>query len=202
MPLFDHFSVLAPVYDRWLQYGSREKIISLANLPVDGILLDVGGGTGRAAGVLLDLASQIVVVDVSHPMLLQAAGKDGLQPVGAQAETLPFPDKTFDRIIMVDAFHHLIDQLAAARELWRALKSGGTLIIEEPDIRSGFVKVAALAEKLALMRSHFLSPDRIVKLFPQPESRAEVVREGYIAWIIVEKKSWLPEKTEPVSERL
>jgi demethylmenaquinone methyltransferase/2-methoxy-6-polyprenyl-1,4-benzoquinol methylase len=110
-----------------------------------------------------------------------------MQTVGAHAEALPFPDNSFERILMVDAFHHLIDQPAAAGELWRALKPGGTLVIEEPDIRKWPVKVVALAEKIALMRSHFRSPDRILNLFSGGESRIQVVREGYNAWIVIEK---------------
>jgi demethylmenaquinone methyltransferase/2-methoxy-6-polyprenyl-1,4-benzoquinol methylase len=187
MPFFDHFSFLAPYYDRLIQYEARETLISLAKLPVKGRLLDAGGGTGRVAEVLRGMASQIVVADASFSMLRQAAEKDGMQTVGAHAEALPFPDNSFERILMVDAFHHLIDQPAAAGELWRALKPGGTLVIEEPDIRKWPVKVVALAEKIALMRSHFRSPDRILNLFSGGESRIQVVREGYNAWIVIEK---------------
>jgi ubiquinone/menaquinone biosynthesis C-methylase UbiE len=187
MPLFDHFDILAPFYDRLLQYRSREKLIELAKLPVDGRLLDAGGGTGRVADALRCQANQIVVADVSHPMLREASGKDGIQPVGAHVESLPFPESTFDRVIMVDAFHHLIDQPAAARELWRAVKPGGILVIEEPDIRTMIVKVVALAEKVALMRSHFLSPDQILKLFSLKDGQAQVVREGYNVWIVIVK---------------
>jgi demethylmenaquinone methyltransferase/2-methoxy-6-polyprenyl-1,4-benzoquinol methylase len=187
MPLFDHFAIVAPFYDRVLHYQSRETLISLAKLPIKGKLLDVGGGTGRVADALRGHASQIVVVDASHPMLLQAAEKDGIHSVGSHAEALPFPDGTFDRIIMVDAFHHLIDQTVAARELWRALKPDGILVIEEPDIQRWSVKMVALAEKIALMRSHFRSPPWIVEMFSYPESRIETLREGINAWVVVEK---------------
>jgi ubiquinone/menaquinone biosynthesis C-methylase UbiE len=187
MPLFDHFAILAPFYDRLLTYQSRETIISLAKLPVEGRLLDVGGGTGRVAEALRGQAIQIVVADASCEMLRQAAVKDGMQPVGAHAEALPFLTNSFERIIMVDAFHHLIDQTSSARELWRALKPGGILVIEEPDIRSFFVKLVALAEKIVLMRSRFLSPNRIEKMFPQSEGKTQVVREGFNAWIVIEK---------------
>jgi ubiquinone/menaquinone biosynthesis C-methylase UbiE len=187
MPLFDHFDLLAPFYDRLLNYQSRETLISLANLPINGRLLDAGGGTGRVAQTLVGKASPIIVADVSHPMLQQAAAKDGLKPVQTGAEALPFPDSTFDRIIMVDAFHHLVDQNKTARELFRALKPGGIIVIEEPDIQRLVVKLVAVAEKAFLMRSHFLSARRIEALFSGQYSRTRVVREGINAWIIIEK---------------
>lgn len=43
----------------------------------------------------------------------------------------------------------------------RVLKPGGRLVIEEPDINRFPVKLIALGEKLALMGSHFYSPQQI-----------------------------------------
>jgi len=41
-------------------------------------------------------------------------------------------------------------------------------------------------EKLALMRSHFLSPPIIASSFP-PEARVTVEVESYNAWVVVDK---------------
>ena len=65
------------------------------------------------------------------------------------------------------------------------LKPGGLLVIEEPDIRTFGVKLIALAEKLLLMRSHFLAPDEITKLFPIGEK--SIRAEDGTAWVIVRK---------------
>jgi demethylmenaquinone methyltransferase/2-methoxy-6-polyprenyl-1,4-benzoquinol methylase len=88
---------------------------------------------------------------------------------------------------MVDALHHVIHQQATADELWRILQPGGRIVIEEPDFRTFTVKLLALAEKLALMRSHFLSPPQIAALFPQPNARIQVETGKFNAWVIVEK---------------
>ncbi|MDO9301402.1 MAG: hypothetical protein Q7T89_08460, partial [Anaerolineales bacterium] len=61
----------------------------------------------------------------------------------------------------------------------------GLLVIEEPDIRTFGVKLIALAEKLLLMRSHFLAPDEIMKLFPRGEKNIRA--EDGTAWVIVRK---------------
>lgn len=128
-----------------------------------------------------------MVADESFKMLREAQRKDGLQPVLSYTERLPFMEDTFDGIIMVDALHHVADQLKTAQELWRILKPGGRLIIEEPNIYSLGVKFIALAEKLSLMRSHFLSPQKILSLFQGKASPMRIELEGTLAWIIVEK---------------
>jgi ubiquinone/menaquinone biosynthesis C-methylase UbiE len=179
----DHFGLIAPIYAR-AKYSSLEKMREVAALPVRGRLLDIGGGTGRVASVLRDLVDEVIVSDISMGMLKQVTPST-LSPVCGYSESLPFPSDSFERVIMVDALHHVVDQVSTAREMFRILKPGGLLIIEEPDIRTFGVKLIALAEKLLLMRSHFLSPLQIASLFPSVMSR--IVTENNGAWIIVEK---------------
>ena len=184
---FDHFGLLAPFYDRLIRFGEADALIKRLGPPVRGWLLDAGGGTGRVAAALDWMAGQIVVADVSLGMLRQARGK-GLAAVSAPAEGLPFPGGTFERGIMVDALHHVADQAGTAGELWRVLAPGGRLVIVEPDIRQLAVKGIALFEKLALMRSHFLPPMEIARLFDEfgAQIRIEVVSAS--AWITIEKE--------------
>jgi len=180
---FDHFDVIAPIYAR-VTYSSLDKMRELAGLPVKGRLLDIGGGTGRVASALLDDVDEVIIADVSMGMLRQTH-RSTLKPVCSHSESLPFPDSFFDRVIMVDALHHVIDQPASAHEMLRVLKPGGRIVIEEPDINSFAVKLIALAEKLLLMRSHFLSPLRIASLFPAGSTN--IVTEDSSAWVVISK---------------
>jgi len=180
---FDHFDVIAPIYAR-VTYSSLDKMRELAGLPVKGRLLDIGGGTGRVASALLDDVDEVIIADVSMGMLRQTH-RSTLKPVCSHSESLPFPDNFFDRVIMVDALHHVIDQPASAHEMLRVLKPGGRIVIEEPDINSFAVKLIALAEKLLLMRSHFLSPLRIASLFPAGSTN--IVTEDSSAWVVISK---------------
>jgi len=178
---FDHFSVIAPIYAR-VTYSSLDKLQEIAELPVKGCLLDVGGGTGRVAAVVRDLVDDVVIADVSLGMLRQT-DRPTLRPVCAFSESLPFPNDSFDRILMVDVLHHVVDQPSTAGEMFRLLKPGGRIIIEEPDIRTFGVKLIALAEKILLMRSHFLSPRQIADLF----KNATIQTEESSAWVVVTK---------------
>jgi len=187
MPLFDHFDFLAPLYETVIRPKDPQELWTLADLPADGALLDAGGGTGRVAQFMHGKASPVVVADLSCKMLSEARQKDGLRPVCSHTEKLPFPDASFARIIMVDALHHVCDQRASIDELWRTLQPGGRLVIEEPDVRTFPVKLIALAEKLALMRSHFLSPQQIIDLLHFPDARVRLETGSFNAWVIAEK---------------
>ena len=185
--MFDHFGFLAPFYEKLIQPKDPTEIQDFGHLPTSGALLDAGGGTGRIAQTLRDQVGMIVVADLSLKMLEQAHSKDGLQLACSHSERLPFPESSFDRVIMVDALHHFLNQQQTANELWRVLKPGGRLVIEEPDIREWSVKVIAVFEKLVLMRSHFLSPQQIVALFPHRQAKVSIDTKGYNAWVSVEK---------------
>jgi demethylmenaquinone methyltransferase/2-methoxy-6-polyprenyl-1,4-benzoquinol methylase len=88
---------------------------------------------------------------------------------------------------MVDALHHVINQVNTANELWRLLKPGGWIVIEEPNIDTFSVKLIALAEKMALMRSHFLSPKQIATLFRSHNTDVHIEVDGSTAWIVMIK---------------
>lgn len=90
----------------------------LADLPRDGIALNVGAGGTR-------LAPQVRNLDI-HP----GPNVDYV----ACAEALPFPDNSVDLVITQETLEHVADPFQAAREIGRVLKTGGTLYLQVPFI--------------------------------------------------------------------
>lgn len=76
----------------------------------------------------------------------------------------------------------------AIKELLRVLKTGGRMVIEEPDLRRFKVKLIALAEKVTLMRSQFYSPEKIAQFVSSLGYSLRIERDDKItAWIVVDK---------------
>jgi ubiquinone/menaquinone biosynthesis C-methylase UbiE len=185
MPL-DHFDIIAPLFDRAGDFSISDQILQLLSLSSTKLLLDAGGGTGRVASALRKRVREVIVADTSRGMLRRAAGKN-LAAICAPVEMLPFPSESFDRIIMVDALHHVLDQHKTAYELWRLLTKGGRIVIVEPDIRKSSVKLVALGEKLLFMRSHILDGDEVKSLFAPMKAEVTIHNDKFNIICVVEK---------------
>jgi len=186
--MFDHFDIIAPIYDRVIHKLDLNLLADLLKLPTRGRMLDAGGGTGRVSSRFRSMIDEIVVCDLSLSMLKQARNKGRLLTVQSHVEKLPFPNESFERIVVVDALHHFCDQRESIQELLRVLKTGGRLVIEEPNIDNFIIKLVALAEKLALMRSCFCSSDEIVNIIKDQGFNARVESDGrFFFWVVVEK---------------
>jgi ubiquinone/menaquinone biosynthesis C-methylase UbiE len=185
---FDHFNLIGPFYD--LVFGRKKdyEIIKRAEVEEGDWLLDVGGGTGRVAVLFKSITTNIVIVDSARKML-QQADERGICCVQSVSENLPFSEMSFNRIIMVDALHHVKDQKKTLSEMWRLLAPGGSIVIEEGDIKNWFVKLVALGEKCLFMRSHFLTDNQIKAMCHFDESaNIEISRKKGVVWIIISKR--------------
>lgn len=186
--MFDHFDLLAPIYDRLISPPDPNRLQELLQLPIAGSMLDAGGGTGRVSHQLRSLVDELVLIDLSAGMLQQARSKGELAISMAQTERLPFPCGSFERVLVVDALHHFHDQRQAVADLLRVLRPGGRLVIEEPDLNHLGVKVIALLEKLAFMRSRFFYPAEIGEMVADCGLSAEIRDNGdTVAWVVVDK---------------
>jgi ubiquinone/menaquinone biosynthesis C-methylase UbiE len=185
---FDHFNLIAGLYDRAGQFSFSGPLLELLSLSPNDYFLDAGGGTGRVAAALRSMVREAFVVDASRGMIRRAAGK-GLASVCSPVESLPFPSASFNKILMMDALHHVKDQRLVAGELWRVLAPGGRILIVEPDIRKVYAKLIAIGEKLLLMRSHFLTEGEITSLFTAPEVKIGKYTDEFNLFLIAEKVS-------------
>lgn len=190
-PPIDHFRFIAPLYDHVFGGDSANHQISeFLELPINGWMLDAGGGTGRVSQHYAADAGGVMVLDVSLGMLQQAREKGGLHASVGEVEKLPFPDDFFERILIVDAFHHFFMHDAAVKDLWRVLKPGGKLLIVEPNIARFPVKLIAWGEALLLMRSRFFNAAQLNDLFrryPDAAVRVDTETNPLYIHLIAEK---------------
>jgi ubiquinone/menaquinone biosynthesis C-methylase UbiE len=186
MPSFDHFDFLAPWYDRFIHSPPDVLFHSLLGENPHRVL-DAGGGTGRVSRQLQADDRWIVLADTSLKMLRHAvlAGRYGR--VGSATERLPFAAGCFDCVILVDTLHHVQDQRQTLLDLWRVVAPGGRLLVEEPDILRFPVKLIAAGEKLALMRSHFLTGEQIAGLLRGLGAEPVVQHKEHTLWVLADK---------------
>lgn len=114
-----------------------EEIIIKRHFPREARVLDVGCGTGRTTIPLFQMGYQVIGVDVTPEMILNAkdiARERGLAisyEIG-NATALRFPDESFDCVLFSNQGWTQIpgsaNRLHALREIRRVLKPGGCLI--------------------------------------------------------------------------
>ncbi len=94
-------------------------------------ILDMAGGTGDIAFRMAKRGASVMVSDINQDMLdvgMERAHKraiDGLSWRCENAETLSFPDGTFDAYTIAFGIRNVTDIPAALREAHRVLKRGG-----------------------------------------------------------------------------
>ena len=173
------FDRVAPLYDRVMPPADGEALaagLDHATRPIDR-LLDVGGGSGRAAAALT--GPDVTVVDASLGMLARARDVRGLSGVAGDAGRLPFRDDAADAVAIVDAFHHLPDQGAALREVSRVLAPGGALVIREFDPAHPLGRALVAAEHAIGMASRFRTPSDLAAAFDDAGLDPRIVDRGF-----------------------
>jgi len=113
-----------------------KKIIKLAELNKNDILLDLGCGEGFLISFLPDL-KKIVGIDISQIALKKAKKilkhKLNVQLQWGNAQKLDLPNQSFDKVICSETLEHLPNPRKAMEEIHRILKSKGLTIISVPD---------------------------------------------------------------------
>jgi SAM-dependent methyltransferase len=91
-------------------------------------VLDVATGPGYVAAAAARRGASVVAVDFSEAMLAEARRHHpGIDFRSGDAEALPFPDASFDAVVMSFGLLHLARPDQALAEAHRALRPGGRL---------------------------------------------------------------------------
>jgi SAM-dependent methyltransferase len=137
-------------------FGGVDGIRSELLLPVLGRLgIRLGGAcildAGCGRGYLHDV---VRAAGGSYTGLDFVVSRTGFPLVQGDASRLPFRDASFDGVCCLDAFEHLPDAAAAAREFRRVVRDGGVVFLSAPN----YGNVAGLVKR-AEERSGRYAPD-------------------------------------------
>jgi demethylmenaquinone methyltransferase/2-methoxy-6-polyprenyl-1,4-benzoquinol methylase len=115
--------------------------IELSGVRKGNAVLDIAGGTGDLAARFADIVGpqgRVVLADINDSML--KVGRDklldngrlgNLEFVQADAQSLPFPDDSFDCVTIAFGLRNVTDKDMALRSMLRVLKPGGRLLVLE-----------------------------------------------------------------------
>jgi demethylmenaquinone methyltransferase/2-methoxy-6-polyprenyl-1,4-benzoquinol methylase len=134
------------VHRLWKRY-----FVATSGVRAADTVLDLAGGTGDIAALLLDRVGpkgRIVVGDINGEML--RVGRDRMTDRGhvtnldyaqLDAEALPFPDQSFDCVTMAFGLRNVTRKERALTEIHRVLKVGGrALVLEFSSVKAQVLK--------------------------------------------------------------
>ena len=131
------FTGIGATYERAgavLSFGQdarwRARLVDSVRAEPGDVVLDVATGTGLVARALRErYGCQVVGLDRSAEMLEAASARDGhIALVRARAESLPFPDESFDHLTFTYLMRYVDDPAATMRELARVVRPGGLIV--------------------------------------------------------------------------
>jgi demethylmenaquinone methyltransferase/2-methoxy-6-polyprenyl-1,4-benzoquinol methylase len=209
------FDRIAPRYDRLnrlLSFGTdvswRDRAIVHARLGPRERALDIGAGTGDLTIGLLrasDPSSTVTALDLAPRMLAIAARRlraSGLErralPAVGNAESLPLPDASVERIVSGFTLRNIGDLPRALREMHRVLRPGGRVVLLElshppnPVFRRAyrwyFERVAPmLATALGGDRDAYRYLPRSLRPFPHAPALAATIRDAGFSDVAFER---------------
>jgi SAM-dependent methyltransferase len=117
----------------WTPGLERRLALMRRHVPLEGKrILDAGCGVGAFVRRLREFSPDVHGFDVERESVLR--GVEEVPGLGlAVAEHLPYRDGTFDVILMHEVLEHVDDDLASLREMRRALKPDGRLVVFCPN---------------------------------------------------------------------
>lgn len=144
---YDRYSEIPriSVAERWILPWIRR------NTP-NGIVVDLGCGTGRIARFLAGSDRRVIAIDRSRRMLDKAgATLDGATTtlLRCDAREIPIRDASVDSVVCSGVLHHIPDLPAAMQEIARLLRPGGTLIVREPNAQYSDTVFAPVEKAMA-----------------------------------------------------
>lgn len=124
------YSTIADRYEQLRGGNIRATELAEAMRPwlPDGVVCDVGAGTGVVTAQLRRPGLELVACDLSFEMLTQASPRFPRRLHVADATALPLRHESVDALLYVWVLHHVGDLAAALSEAHRVLRPHGRII--------------------------------------------------------------------------
>ena len=105
-------------------------------VPRDGRVLDLGGGAAWVSELLAKFGYRPFTLDLAPALLRIGVDRFTREHLpgrfcAGDMTALPFPDGSFDAVVVIDALHHVGDVPAVFREAFRVLVPGGQFLLAE-----------------------------------------------------------------------
>ena len=154
------------LHESFLRIRDFSYIVELLSLESTKHLsvLDLGCGSGWTSIFLAKLGCSVTGVDISEEMIdiaKENAKKENNLPKGkikfvaADIEKISFKNQ-FDRVLIYDGLHHCPDEKKVLKNIFKALKPGGMVLVVEPNKRHGRDKnVQEISKKFGVLEKGY-----------------------------------------------
>ncbi|MBA3893411.1 MAG: methyltransferase domain-containing protein [Gemmatimonadales bacterium] len=120
-----------------LKQAKYRRITELLDDPVGLRCLDIGADNGVISLLLRRRGGRWASADLDEHTVASIRELVGDDVHRLDGSHIPFPDRTFDQVVVVDYLEHIPDDARFADELARILKPGGRVIVNVPHLKPG-----------------------------------------------------------------
>ena len=172
----EQFSRVAEAYRHSPSHSdpvSLARFLEIADLKPNHRVLDIATGAGHVAITAARQVREVVALDITPAMLDQArqlaAEREvrNITFVQADAEELPFPSASFDRVLVRSAPHHFVHLIPSLSEAYRVLVPGGAFAISDcspPPVVRDWLEIVEVGRDRSHIRSRALEEWRALLL--------------------------------------
>jgi demethylmenaquinone methyltransferase / 2-methoxy-6-polyprenyl-1,4-benzoquinol methylase len=200
-----HFNTVARKYDFMntllsfgIHYLWKRTAIEMLHLKPGDRVLDVCGGTGDlavSATRSVDISGKVIIYDINRKMMQVGRAKrnrsilkNRIELIQGDAESISFPDDTFDAAMVGFGIRNLTHMDLGFIEMYRILKPGGKIMCLEfskptaplfrwlYDVYS-FHVMPLLGQVLVGSRQAYLLLPESIRMFPMPEELSALLRD-------------------------
>lgn len=119
-----------------LKQAKLKRIAALAGSTGGQVCLDLGGDNGVISYQLRRRGGMWTSADLSEKSVESIRRLVGERVERIEGARLPFPDRSFDVIVIIDMLEHVQDDALFIAECHRVLKQSGRLVVNVPHIKS------------------------------------------------------------------